>query len=310
MNKKNTLVFFGNERLATGVQTDTPTLVSLIRAGYDIVAVVSNYEPGQSRNSRQLEIAKIAKDNDIPLLLPNKLDDIAKKLQSYGAQAGVLVAYGKIVPQSIIDIFPYGIINIHPSLLPLHRGPTPIESVMLSGEQKTGVSIMLLSKAMDAGPIFIQTSVQLNGAETKTSLTQTLLAKGSSKLIDVLPNILNGSLTATPQDNPSATYDEKVSKNDGTIDWTKSAIQIEREVRAYAGWPKSRTNFGDIDTTITEVKVISNNGEPGDLFIFNKQLAVYCGEGAVVIKALVPAGKKPMLVEAFLAGYKTRLNLQ
>src|SRR5687768_5637113 len=113
-----TLVFFGNERLATGVTTTAPTLRLLIGSGFDVAAVVTNFTPGQGRNARQLEIQAVAESANIPVLIPHKPADIAKQLASYGAEIGVLVAYGKIVPQSIINIFPKGIVNIHPSLLP------------------------------------------------------------------------------------------------------------------------------------------------------------------------------------------------
>ena len=146
------VIFFGNERLATGVTTTAPTLRALIAAGYELVAVVSHYEQANSRTSRDLEIAAVAKEQNIPLLLPNKPSEIFEQLKSFNADVGVLVAYGKIIPQSIIDIFHKGIINIHPSALPMHRGPTPVESVMLNGESFTAVSVMQLVSAMDAGP--------------------------------------------------------------------------------------------------------------------------------------------------------------
>src|SRR5438128_402621 len=133
-----TIVFFGNERLATGVTTSAPVLAALIKTGYKVAAVVTNYEVGTSRKSRDLEIAEIAKTNNIPLLIPDKLIEIKDQLSKFGASVAVLVAYGKLVPQEVIDIFPKGIVNIHPSLLPRHRGPTPIETAILEGDSKTG----------------------------------------------------------------------------------------------------------------------------------------------------------------------------
>jgi len=302
MSKK--IVFFGNERLATGVQTSTPTLRALISAGYDIVAVVSNFEPGQSRSARGLEIKEVADENNIPLLLPSKLSAIKDQLREYDAQLGVLVAYGKIVPQSIIDIFPLGIVNIHPSLLPLHRGPTPIESVILEGAKKTGVSIMQLAKEMDAGPIFGQSELRLNGHETKQTLADDLLEIGKSMLLEILPSILDGSLMAIPQDESSATYDNLLTKEDGVIDWHKHAAQLEREVRAFIDWPKSRTTLGDKDIVITNATVIDESGKPGTVMVKGKELIVCCGEKALKIDRLKPAGKNEMTAQAFLAGHR------
>src|SRR5689334_16640705 len=142
MNKPNKLVFFGNERLATGVSTDAPALRSLVKAGYDVKAVVASHSEGVSRNKRGLEIVEVAHAYHIPVLIPENLEDVFDDLVKPDAEAGVLVAFGKIIPQKIIDIFPKGIINIHPSLLPVYRGPTPVETAILEGSKETGVSLM------------------------------------------------------------------------------------------------------------------------------------------------------------------------
>src|SRR5262245_13106367 len=127
------VVFFGNERIATGVTTTAPTLQGLFEAGHDIAAVVVNHEAAQSRSNRELEVATVAQERGALLLLPTRIKDIQDQLQELKADIGVLVAFGQIIPQEIIDIFPNGIANIHPSLLPKHRGSTPIESAMLEG---------------------------------------------------------------------------------------------------------------------------------------------------------------------------------
>jgi len=298
----NPIIFFGNERLATSVETNTPVLRALIEAGYDIKAIVANYEKGISRAPRELEIEILAKEHNIPLLLPRKPKDIIDQLISFGAEAGVLIAYGKIVPQSIIDIFPRGIINIHPSLLPLHRGPTPIESVILNGEKETGISIMMLAKEMDAGPVYIQKRLPLSGNESKQGLTNQLLKLGCEMLIENFPIILSGEMKPTPQDDNAATYDKLINKADGIIDWNKSAKKLESEIRAYYGWPGSRTTLFGKEITVTEVEINSENGKPGTILYDKKTLLVRCGKGSLSINRLKPAGKNEMPVEAFLAG--------
>lgn len=305
-----TLVFFGNERIATGVSTSAPTLTALIANGYKIAAVVSNFEPGQSRNTRTLEIQSVAQEHHIPVLLPDKPSDIHDQLAAYGAEAAVLVAYGKIVPQSIIDIFPKGIINVHPSILPRHRGPTPIESAILADESKTGVSIMSLAKAMDAGAVYGQSEIDLTGNETKRELADTLLDIGVSMIIELLPGILDGSIVALPQDESHATYDQLITKQDGVIDWSKPADRIEREIRAYAEWPKSKATLAGIDTVITKGTIVSASGSPGSIQVSDKQLVVYCGNRALRIESLKPAGKNEMPATAFLAGYGHRIKTQ
>lgn len=303
-----TIIFFGNERLATGVTTTAPVLSGLIEAGYHIAAVVSHYEGGQSRNVRTLEVKDIAEKHNIPVLLPNKPADIIEQLHSYTPTIGVLVAYGKIVPQTVIDIFPKGIINIHPSLLPLHRGPTPLESVMLHGETKTGVSVMQLVKAMDAGPVYAQSEVELTGQESKQDLATQLSEVGCAMLLELLPGILDGTVVALPQDDTRATYDNLIDKKDGIIDWHKPAELLERQIRAFADWPKSRTELGSKPVVITKASVMDEQNKPGTVILRNHMLIVGCGINSLCIERLKPASKSEMDSAAFLAGYKQLLT--
>lgn len=307
------LIFFGNERLATGVTTDAPTLTALIAAGYDIAAVVSKYQPAQSRKSRPLEIEAVATQHNIPLLLPAKPSDILDQLAAYDAQAGILVAYGKIIPQALIDLFPHGIINIHPSLLPLHRGPVPIEQVILDGTTKTGVSIMQLSAKMDAGPVYAQTQIQLSGHESKQELADRLLGLGKDLLLEQLPGILSGAANPVPQDESAATYDQLIAKSDGAVDWNRPAAPIERSVRAYLGWPGSTARLLDTDVIITATSVIPTPvtvaATPGTPFRApGGQLAVVTGQDALVIERLKPVGKREMTGQDFLAGHPLPKN--
>jgi methionyl-tRNA formyltransferase len=302
--KSKTIVFFGNERLATGVATEAPTLRSLINAGYNIAGIVSNYAGTHSRNLRALEVAEIARQNNIPLWLPQKLSEIASELNRLNADIGVLAAYGKIIPQAIIDSFPYGIINIHPSLLPRHRGSTPIESVILEGASETGVSIMQLVKEMDAGPLYAQEKYAIPKGITKQQLADELLLIGSKLITKTLPGILEGLLVPKPQHSDTATYDSLIKKEDGHITWSKSATQIEREIRAYAIWPKSQAIIGGKNIVITEAKVTEETSNtPGKVSNQAGHLLIQCGEGMLEIQKLVPAGKKEMSAQAFLAGY-------
>jgi methionyl-tRNA formyltransferase len=296
MTKSNGLVFFGNERLSSGfVPNGAPTLSALIDAGYDVKAVVANYEAGQSRKARALEIEEVAKQHNIPVLLPVRPLDIIEQLKDFGAQAGVLVAYGRIIPQSVIDIFPRGILNIHPSLLPKYRGSTPIEQAILDGTSETGVSVMGLVRQMDAGPVYTQQRVALHGAETKQELTQTLLAIGGQLILQVLPSVLDGTATPTAQDESQATFTQLISKADGTLDPAKPAEQLEREVRAYAVWPKSRLTLHDNQVIVTKARVAQNQNDGS--------LVVACNPGWLEITELIaPSGKK-MTGADFLRGY-------
>lgn len=305
----NTIVFFGNEQLATGVSTDAPVLQSLISAGYQVAAVVASYKGKSSTILDELAVARVAKQHNIPLLFPGKLSEISGQLKSFDAQAGVLIAYGRIIPQAIIDVFPKGIINLHPSLLPRHRGPTPLESAILNGDQLSGVTIMSLASTMDAGPIYAQSEVSLDSDVTKQQLADTMLEVGGAMLIETLPGILGGSIVAMPQDDSAATYDKLIAKSDGKIDWNKSATQLEREIRAYSGWPSSRTTFGGLEVTINKAHIISTtSGQVGALDISSNQLTVTCGKDSLVIDELKPSGKKLMAGTDFIRGYGYKIR--
>ena len=206
-----------------------------------------------------------------------------------------------------MDLFPFGIINVHPSLLPKHRGSTPIESVILDGDAQTGVSIMQLAETMDSGPIFDQRIVNLSGTESKHELSDALGELGSIMIIDSLPKILDRSLEPTEQDETEATFDKLITKADGEIDWTKPAMQIEREIRAFAGWPKSYTKLGDVEVVITKASVVENSSLSSGEIDLTDGLVVGCGENALRLEELKPAGKNTMDGRAFTAGYKSRI---
>lgn len=309
MTQQHSLVFFGNERLATGVTTECQVLRQLISAGYKIHAIVVNNDAARSRKERTLEIAEVAKLHNIHLLQPQNPRDITEQLAGYSADAAVLVAYGRIIPQSVIDIFPKGIINLHPSLLPLHRGPTPIESTIISGEKETAISIMQLAKEMDAGPVFAQKKQHISPDNpSKQLIADHFDTEGAALLLEVLPSILDGTLTPIAQEHGQATYDQLITQADGIINWQKDATTIQREIVAYAGWPRSKATLGSIDVIITEATAVDTAATPGTVYTENNELVVGCTGGGLKIEKLIPAGKKEMPASAFLAGYKSKLQ--
>lgn len=304
------IVFFGNERLSSGYTTAAPTLSGLISAGYEVAAVITNQNTNRSRKPRPLEVQAIADAHGIPVLTPHKPIEIAETLRAMQPQIGILVAYGRIVPQAILDIFPHGILNIHPSLLPKHRGSIPIESVILNGETETGVSIMRLVKAMDAGPVYRRVPLRLRGDETKQELTTRLLTTGKDALLACLPDILNDRLQPIAQDDSQATYDELLRAEDGVIDAGKPAIRLEREIRAFAIWPKSRLTIAGKACIVTRATALhAEDGyqigtrQPGDLFVTpDKRIGLQTYDGVLLIETLIPAGRSEMDAAAFLAG--------
>lgn len=305
MTTSKPILFFGNERLATGLGTTAPALRGLLEAGYNVAAIiVAQNETAKSRKTRPLEVALLADKHGIPVLSPANLTDAADQIKAYGAPAAVLAAYGKIVPRAILELFPVGVINIHPSLLPLHRGSTPIESVLLQGEVQTGVSLMRLAPQMDAGPVYAQATVLLTGSETKQQLATQLSDIGAQLLLTHLPDILSGTLQPVAQDDSRATYDSSIQKSDADLDFNKTAEQLARQVRAYAGWPRSRCTIGTHQLIITAAHAIAGESVPGTLWLDGKQIGLHCQDGILVLDRLIPPGKPEMAASAYLAGYK------
>jgi methionyl-tRNA formyltransferase len=308
MKKSKRILFFGNERLATGVSTDIPIFNGLIEAGYEISALVISQDGlGSNKKLQDPEIIKVAKKLNIKIINPGKLVDAVDEIKSLKVEVAILVAFGKIVPKVILDIFPVGIINVHPSLLPLHRGPTPIESFIRSGETKTGVTVMKLASGMDSGPIYTQQQVLLTDNETKQELTDKLNLLGRDMILENIDNILSGSLKAIDQPETGATYDKLISKQDGIIDWNYEACQINRDIRAFKGWPRSRTTINNIDIVITQAHIENSKGETGKIQIKDRQIGISAKNGLVILDKVIPSGKNEMSGADFLLGYKTRI---
>ncbi len=292
-----TLLFFGNERLSGGFEpSGAPTLQALVTAGYTVKAVIAHHGSTHSRTKRKLEIEAVAKTHNIPVLLPAKPADIAAELAGFQAEAAVLVAYGKLISQTVIDLFPKGIINIHPSLLPLYRGPTPIEQVIRDGALKTGVSLMGLTSGMDNGPLYAQQEFTLSGSETKQELTSRLLRAGGELLIKKLPAILDGSLAGKPQDETAASFTSLLAKADARLSPSKNAVELEREVRAFALWPKSKASFFGHDITVLNVRVVTEK--------IPHALVLECADSSLLeITELVAPSGKTMSGPDFIRGY-------
>jgi methionyl-tRNA formyltransferase len=295
-SSKAKLVFFGNERLATGVFTDAPTLRALVGAGYDVAAVVTNHTEGVSRSKRVLEIVDVAHAYHIPVLMPEKPDAIVPRLAKMGAEAAVLVAYGKIIPQPIIDLFPKGIVNIHPSLLPKLRGSTPVETAILNGLEETGVSLMKLTAEMDAGPIYAQKSITLAGNETKQELATNLLNEGAALLLENLEVILNGRLEPKVQDETEASFTRLLTKQDSQLNFLEPAEAIERKVRAFLGFPKTRAKIFGREVVITKARLAQS--------IEDGQLVIKCEPGYLEVLELTAPSGRTMAGSEFIKGYK------
>lgn len=294
-NMSKTIIFFGTDDFSL------VALQGLIDEGYEITAVVTkpDSKSGRGQMLSAPSVKKLALQHNITVWQPLKVSDINKDVISIQADAvGVLVSFGRIIPQSTIDLFTPGIINLHPSLLPKYRGPTPIESAIANGDEQTGVSIMQLTSGMDAGPIYAQINYELSGLETSPELYETLAQIGVNKLIEILPNIIDNTIKPIDQNETKANYCKLLSKEDSWLKSTEfTAAEAECRVRAYLTFPKTKFNILDKDIIITKAHVTSEGATVADIL---------CKDGKYLsIDTLIaPSGRK-MSIKDFLNGYKT-----
>ena len=287
------IIYFGNEQLAQGVKTQTPIFDALLSTEHDICALVLP----AARVRKPFAVDVLAKKHNIPVHYVERGHDLLPIIEQYQPDLGVLAAFGKIVPQDAIDAIPCGIINVHPSLLPKYRGTTPIETPLLNGDTETGVSVMRLVMAMDAGPILAQAKVPITAETTKQSLYDELSTLGAKLILDVLPGTLAKNAPETPQNEAEATFTAKLSKDLSDLKFAeKTAQTLANEVRAYAGFPKSKTFLLGIPCTITKAHVADSP---------LTELDQQCADGKyLIIDRLLPENSKEMDAKSFLNGHK------
>jgi methionyl-tRNA formyltransferase len=218
---------------------------------------------------------------------------------------GVIVAYGEILRQPVLNIPPLGFLNIHPSLLPLYRGPAPVAGAILAGERETGVTIMRLDQQMDSGPILAQVTVPLLPTARTGPLTDELMRLGGRLMCEVLPRYAAGELAPTPQEHSQATFTKLLRKTDGAVDWAQPALVIERMIRAYDPWPGAYTLWRGQQLKLLEAAIHADwNGAaaPGTIIGAEPEPLVATGSGALALRSVQPAGKRPMQGSAWLRG--------
>ena len=289
------VVFFGSGPVAA------QSLVLLGRH-CEIETVITKPKPSHHRGS--FPVLEVCEQKKLPYHTPtnkSELNDLFAT-HNFSSKLGVVIDYGIIISQEVIDYFPLGIINSHFSLLPQWRGADPITFSILSGQKETGVSLMSIDAALDEGPILSKDKIVIQADENATSLTQKLILLSDKMLKRDLPRYIEGSLNTKPQTGEPS-YSRKLTKADGKLDWNKPAAVLEREIRAYFEWPKSVATIGNMDLIVREADVVNTSGNAGDYVATKKELTVYCGDKALRLKRVQPLNKKEMPVEAFLAGY-------
>jgi methionyl-tRNA formyltransferase len=290
-NKTPKLVFFGTE--AWGV----PALEALVEAGQPIATVVTRPDApaGRKRLLTPTPIKTAALAHGLEVWEPEKVSEIIPRLKDLEPTLGVLIAYGKIIPQEVLDLFPLGIINFHPSALPKFRGPSPIETAILEGAEPGHISFIQLDAGMDSGDIIATHQIKLDDADELTApeLYRLLGEAGAPLLVETVAKVLAGTATYAEQDEAQASLSRMITKADGQLDLTKPASQLEREIRAFRGWPGSHMELLNTKVILTQVHL----GEPQA-----NELSIETGDGTLIIDRLIPEGKREMTGRDFLAG--------
>ena len=310
-----------------------PVLEALLSLSYKVVAVVTQPDRsrGRGRISEPPPVGAFALGRGIDVNQPPSLRrvEVQQQLASLDVDLIVVAAYGKIIPPEVLAIPTHGCVNVHPSLLPRHRGPSPVATAILEGDEYTGTSIMLLDEGMDTGPILASRSASINGSATTGDLTEHLFQLGAELLSEVLPRWTGGEITAQPQDHSKTTVTRKLEKTDGEANWELSAVELERRVRAFTPWPGLYTRWkgsmlkilsavplgstrltetgGEVELPRFAQGLDAENKEPGlAVRLGESELAagVITGRGILGLKVLQMEGRRPITSKEFLRGYR------
>ena len=298
------ILFMGTPEFAV------PSLEALIAAGHTVCGVFSQPDKPVGRHQNKLQappVKECALSYNIPVFQPVKLRDgtALEQIKTLAPELIVVAAYGRILPQDILDCPPLGCVNVHSSLLPKYRGAAPINWAILNGERETGVTIMHMAAALDAGDIISQASIPIAPTETAPELTARLARLGGKLLVETVAELERGTASRTPQDESAVTLAPMLGKELSPLDWTKDAKSLHDQVRGLLPWPAATAQIGGTHCKIYSTSPEEGNGTPGTLLDAGKTgLLIACANGSALrILELQPDGKKRMPVAAFLAGH-------
>jgi len=307
MPKKEKIVFMGSPDFAL------PPLQAL-HENYPVVGVVTQPDraAGRGRELKPPPVKTRALELGIPLIQPEKLrePEAMEQLHVWAPDAIVVAAFGQILKQEVLDLPKFGCINVHASLLPRWRGAAPINAAILNGDEETGITIMKMDAGLDTGPILSQRAVRIQPDETAGSLFEKLSTLGADLLIETLPKYIAGEIEPRPQPEEDATYAPMLKKEDGLLDFSHQAVELERKVRAFNPWPGTyfKWDGNRLKVHRASPSTSPNTGSgPGKMRVGKRLIvsglpAVVTSDGLLVLEEVQPAGKKPMPGEAFLAG--------
>ncbi|MSV32829.1 MAG: methionyl-tRNA formyltransferase [Bryobacterales bacterium] len=294
------VVFMGTPAFAVA------SLEALAAAGHTVAAVYTQPDRPKGRG-QELAISPVkeaALRMGLPVYQPERVRACVTELASFGAKAMVVVGYGQILPQAVIDLAPLGIVNVHASLLPLYRGAAPIQWAIANGETETGVTTMRIDAGLDTGDMLRKAETSIGPDETAVALSERLAAMGAELLIETLEMMERGQIVPEPQDHSSATLAPILKKEDGVIDWSLPAAVIFNRLRGFTPWPGATTTFRGAGLKILAARVLEGEGlAPGGLAFRDRQLMAGCGGGtALELVEVQPEGRKRVSGDSFANG--------
>jgi len=294
-------VFLGSPPFAT------PVLARLAQGAHRPVAVVTQPErpSGRGRRVAPSPLAELARARGIPLETPEKATDPAflERLRALAPDVLFVVAYGKLLRPELLAIPRLASLNVHPSLLPRHRGATPIQAALLAGDERTGVTIQKVSEELDAGDVLLAVETPIEPEEDAGALAVRLAALSAELSSSALDLVASGRAVYTPQDPARATYCAKLEKEDGLLSWSRPAAELARHVRAMTPWPGARASLpGGEELAVLRAAATAGAGAPGEVLAAGRRFVVACGAGALELLLVQPAGKRPMQGDEFLRG--------
>lgn len=284
----------------------------------EIVGVLTQPDRPRGRNmkTQSSAVKQCADELGLPIHQPRTFqsDEVVEQLRSLQADLIVVSAFGQILPQSVLDLPKFGAVNIHASILPRHRGAAPIQWAILQGDSETGVTLMKMDEGLDTGDLIAVSRTAIKASDNSQTLHDRLAELAASLLISTLPDYIDGSITAKPQDDSLSTYTRKIVKNDGRIDWSLPSIEIHRRIRAFTPWPGAFTFLPAEQRCllkIHEANITEFEGNAGEILsVSGSDLLVACGQKSLALKVLQREGSQAMGVGNFLNGCPLKAGMK
>ncbi len=301
------VIFMGTPDFSVG------TLAALVEAGHEVVLAVTQPDKpkGRGKEMQYTPVKEYALEKGIPVYQPEKVrrPECIEELKKYQADVCVVIAFGQILPKEILEMTPYGCINVHASLLPKYRGAAPIQWAIINGENVSGVTTMQMDEGLDTGDMLEKVEVPLGEKITGGELHDLLAEAGAKLCVQTLEKLEKGELKPEKQGETPTAYARMLDKKLGNIDWTRPAVEIERLIRGLNPWPSAYTTWNEKTMKIWDADVVDEEktAEPGTIIEVTKQtFSVQTGEGTLRINELQIPGKKKMSADAFLRGYQVK----